>query len=186
MERMLKPGRFAHSLAVADESVLMGRLYGGDLVRLALAGLAHDGAKGLDAEKLLAIGEAGGLITDPAQRENPTLLHGPAAAWLAEREWGIDDPVVLEAIRLHTTGDAGMSLEACIVLMADLIEAGRDYDGVDILRRLCRKDLQAAMVEALEQTFEYLERKEMPVHQGAKRCLAWLREGGGSTWKARN
>ncbi|MCL1804602.1 MAG: bis(5'-nucleosyl)-tetraphosphatase (symmetrical) YqeK [Clostridiales bacterium] len=186
MEWMLKPKRFIHSLAVADESVAMGRRFGGDLARLALAGLVHDGAKGYGDEELLALGEAEGLFADPAQRENLSLLHGPAAAWLAKREWGIDDPAILEAVALHTTGEAGMSLEAGIVFMADLIEPGREYAGVDVLRRLCREDLQAAMIEAIEQTFVYLKRVGLPLHQGTNRCLEWLRTERGITWKAKN
>jgi len=186
VEGELKPKRFVHSLAVADEAVAMGRVFGGDLVKLAIAGLTHDGAKGLSDDELLALGGAEGLITDPAQRENPSLLHGPAAAWLARHEWGVDDPVILESICLHTSGDAGMSLEASIVFMADLIEPGRVYDGVDILRRLCREDLRAAMIEAIEQTFEYLKRSGLPPHQGTYRCLEWLKTERGITWKARN
>lgn len=186
IQKALNPKRFIHSLAVADEAVAMGNRFGGDLVRLALAGLAHDGAKGMSAGELLALGETQGLITDPSQKENPSLLHGPAAAWMAGHEWGVSDPVILEAISLHTTGEAGMSLEACIVFMADLIEPGRNYDGVDILRRLCREDLRLAMIEAIEQTFGYLERANLPLHQGTRRCLAWLKTERGIEWKARN
>jgi predicted HD superfamily hydrolase involved in NAD metabolism len=182
----LKPQRLEHSLATADEAVIMGRAFGGDLARLALAGLLHDRAKDLGDEGLLALGEARGLITDPAERENPSLLHGPVGAWLVSREWGVEDPVILEAIRLHTTGGRDMSREACIVFMADLIEPGRTYDGVEALRRLCRQDLRAAMLEAIEQTLIYLERQKLPLHRGTLRCLAWLQEERGMTWTARN
>ncbi|MEL7622013.1 MAG: bis(5'-nucleosyl)-tetraphosphatase (symmetrical) YqeK [Clostridiales bacterium] len=186
LQGQLKPRRFNHSLAVADEAVAMGHLFGGDLVKLALAGLLHDSAKELSNEQLLALAEAQGLITDPAERENPSILHGPVGAWRACREWGIADPVILEAIRLHTVGGPDMSLEACIIFMADLIEPGRAYNGVDILRRLCRQDLRAAMIEAIEQTLVYLERKKLPLHQGTLLCLAWLKEERGIVWKAKN
>jgi len=186
MERELGPLRLAHSLAVADEAVGMGRRFGGDLLKLALAGLLHDGAKELGAANLLTLGEEWGLIGDPAERENPSLLHGPVGAWLAAERWGIGDPVILECIRYHTTGEAGLSREACIVFMADLIEPGRKYEGVDVLRQLCQENLRSAMIEALEQTFVYLERKKKPLHSGALRCLAWLKDKGGVKWKARN
>jgi ribosome silencing factor RsfS/YbeB/iojap len=168
--------RLLHSLLVADEAVIMGRRFGGDLTRLALAGLLHDGAKEMPTPALLALAEAQGLITDPAERARPSILHGPVAAWLAERHWGISDPVILEAIRFHTTGGPGMSREACIIFMADLIEPSRDYPGVELLRRLCRQDLRAAMIEAINQTFDYLARKKQPVHAGMTRCLEWLRQ----------
>ena len=175
MEGMLGAKRFIHSLAVADVSVDMGERFGGDPLRLAMAGLLHDGAKGLGDDRLLAVGASHGLITDPAERENPSLLHGPVAAWMAGRDWGVDDPVILEAIRYHTTGAEMIHKEACIVFMADLIEPGRSYPGVDILRRLCGEDLRLAMIEAIEQTFVYLAREQKPLHTGTSRCLAWLR-----------
>jgi len=187
MLRMLKPKRLTHSLEVADASVEMGRIFDGDTHKLAIAGLLHDGAKELGDERLLTLAEAHDLFSDQVEKDSPFLLHGPVASWLAAREWGIDDPVVLESIRLHTTGAAGMSKEACIVFLADLIEPGRHYTGVEVLRRLCREDLKAAMIEALEQTLEYLERAQRPLHGGTMRCLTWLNgEGSGLIWKARS
>jgi predicted HD superfamily hydrolase involved in NAD metabolism len=183
--QMLRPKRLVHSYAVADESVAMGHRFGGDVVKLALAGLLHDAAKEQGNDKLTALGEAHSLITDASERANSSLLHGPVCAWLAQNEWGISDPVILECIRYHTTASPDMSLEACIVFMADLIEPGRAYTGVEILRKLCREDLRAAMIEAIEQTFNYLDYKKLPLHGGTQRCLAWLREGGGKTWKAK-
>ncbi|MCL2166589.1 MAG: bis(5'-nucleosyl)-tetraphosphatase (symmetrical) YqeK [Clostridiales bacterium] len=186
MAENLNPKRFLHSLEVADVSVDMGRVFGGDLPKLAIAGLLHDGAKDIGHQDLLRYGEAYALITDPAERLNPSLLHGPVAAWLACHEWGVEDPAILEAIRLHTAGDAGMSKEAGIVFMADLIEDGRNYEGVETLRRLCREDLQAAMIEAIEQTMVYLEHTKKPLHGGTVRCLAWLKKERGMGWKAKS
>ncbi|MCL2120686.1 MAG: bis(5'-nucleosyl)-tetraphosphatase (symmetrical) YqeK, partial [Clostridiales bacterium] len=154
--------------------------------KLAMAGLLHDGAKALEPKELIRYGESHALLTDPAERLNPSLLHGPVAAWLACHAWGVEDPVVLEAIRLHTAGDAGMSKEAGIVFMADLIEAGRNYEGVEKLRRLCREDLQAAMIEAIEQTMVYLEHMKKPLHGGTIRCLAWLKKERGMEWRAKS
>jgi len=186
MAIVLQPERVVHSLAVADESVAMGHCFGGDLVKLAFAGLLHDGAKELSAVELLAFAEAKALVADPSERENPSVLHGPVGAWIARSAWGIDDPIILESIHYHTTGESNMSLEACIVFMADLIEPGRRYTGVEVLRRLCREDLRAAMIEAIVQTFDYLERKKLPCHGGTQRCLAWLEKGRSISWKARN
>jgi predicted HD superfamily hydrolase involved in NAD metabolism len=183
---VLQAQRFKHSLGTADEAVIMSRSFGGDPVKLALAGLLHDRAKELGNERLLALGEAQGLITDPAERESPSLLHGPVGAWLVSQEWGVEDPVILEAIRLHTTGGPAMSREACIIFMADLIEPSRDYEGVEVLRRLCRRDLRAAMIEAIEQVLINPGHQRKSLHQGSLRCLAWLNEERGTTWIAKN
>jgi len=185
MERALSPERFVHSLEVAGAAVSMGRAFGGDLERLAVSGLLHDGAKDMSDGELLAIAEAYGLITDPAERRRPNLLHGPVASVLAPRDWGVTDPVIIESIRYHTTGEAGISKEACIVFMADLIEPGRKYQGVQTLRRLCGEDLRAAVIEAIEQTVEYVKRVNKPFHQGMARCYDWIKSEGSISWRAR-
>ena len=179
MQGLLKPKRFIHSLAVADTAVCMGEVFGGDPVCLAIAGLLHDGAKNFSDQRLLSLAEEQGLITDPAERQRPDLLHGPVAAFLAEQEWGEKDPRILQAIRLHTTGGPDMCLEAAIVFLADLLEPHRQYPGVEELRAGCRKGLKAAVIMAIDDTYEYLAREHQPVHQGMVRCRQWLTEGKG-------
>ena len=72
-------------------------------------------------------------MVDGIERANPSLLHGPVAAVWAEKELGITDRSILDAIRYHTTGRAGMSRLEMVVYLADLIEPGRRYPGVDRL-----------------------------------------------------
>jgi len=176
MARTLSAKRLEHSLKVAETGVELSRLYGGAPDKIALAGLLHDGAKEMKDRELLEIAEEAGLITDPSERENPSILHGPVAAWMAETQWGVKDPIVLEAIRYHTTAAPNMSLEACIVFMADLIEPGRCYHGIAELRELAQADLRLVMLESIDQTFIFLERKRVPVHQGMVACRKWLTE----------
>jgi len=185
MKDALEPERFTHSLDVADASARMGLIYGCDQRKLAIAGLLHDGAKDMSDKALLDIAEPLGMVADPAERTRPNLLHGPVASVLAERDWGISDPAILQAIRYHTTGEAGMSKEACIVFMADLIEPARAYQGVEILRRLCGEDLKAAVIEAIEQTVEYVKRVNKPFHQGMSRFYEWIKDEGSISWKAK-
>jgi HD superfamily phosphohydrolase YqeK len=60
--------------------------------------------------------------------------------------------------------------------MADLIEPGRSYHGIAELRELAQVDLKLAMLESIDQTFIFLERKKVPVHQGMVACRKWLTE----------
>ena len=52
-------------------------------------------------------------------------------AYFAEHKYGITDPEILEAIRLHSTGAPDMTELDMVVYLADLIEPGRDFDGVE-------------------------------------------------------
>ncbi len=44
----------------------------------------------------------------------------------------------------HTTGRAHMSLVEKIIFLADAIEPGRNYPGVDEIRKLAYEDIDAA------------------------------------------
>ena len=50
------------------------------------------------------------------------------------------------------------------VFLADKIEPGRSYKGIDDLRALSRADLDAAMVLALAHNFTYIARKGKKLH----------------------
>lgn len=76
-----------------------------------------------------------GIALCPAYEEKPNLMHGPVGAKLVEQELGICDPQILRAIALHTTGAWGMNKLEEILYLADLLEEGRDFEGVSQLRK---------------------------------------------------
>jgi HD superfamily phosphohydrolase YqeK len=48
--------------------------------------------------------------------------------------------------------------------MADAIEEGRDYPGVDELRKVALENLDEAILMELQQKLEYLLKKEIVIH----------------------
>lgn len=71
-------------------------------------------------------------LVHPADRD-PLYLHGPASAYVAQHELGIDDPLILEAIFRHSyVGDGPVQSPVfCWCLrFADMLEPGRDWDGL--------------------------------------------------------
>lgn len=174
MEARLSPKRMAHTIRVVRCGAALTGRFGGCLYQVLMACLLHDGAKEYSNEALLHLARTHSLLRDPSEVDNPAVLHGPVAAWQAAHEWGVEDPIILEAIRYHTTGEANMSLEASIVFMADLIEPGRRYVRVEDLRETTLRDLRAGMLLAIDETYLYLERKKIPVHQGMVACQQWL------------
>jgi predicted HD superfamily hydrolase involved in NAD metabolism len=80
------------------------------------------------------------------------VLHGPIAAAFLEREFGIDDEEIADAIRYHTTGRPGMGLLEQVVCLADAVEPGRAYPGVERLRQLAFQDLDLALAEMFDST----------------------------------
>ncbi|QGP92459.1 HD domain protein [Neomoorella glycerini] len=160
----LPAGRYRHSLGVADTAAGLAVKNGVDPEQARLAGLLHDYARDLPPEKLLDLAGAAGLITCDLERRLPVLLHGPVGALLLERELGITDKAILQAVARHTVGAPGMTTLDKIIYLADVIEPGRQFAGVQAIRKAAATDLEAALLKALEASIVYVLDKEQPLH----------------------
>ena len=174
----LSDKRYAHSLRVAETIEHLAKLHGLDPERSRLAGLLHDTAREIGEEELLRVAEEDGLSVGDFERERPILLHGPVAAELAREDLGVDDGDVLDAVRVHTTGEPGMGPLALALLVADKIEPSREQPGVDDLRDLAPVSLRRAARAALEDSISYNERRDRPAHPKSRQTLGWLRDSG--------
>ena len=170
----LSEKRYGHTLRVARTAEELARAHGLDEDRARLAALLHDAARETGPEEFLGIAEEWGIPVGESERESPKLLHGPVAAELAERELGIKDEEVLEAIRTHTTGRPGMGPLALVLYVADKIEPARDYPSVGRLRELARKDLHGAAAEALRRAIAHNEERGRDSHPASLKTLDWL------------
>jgi predicted HD superfamily hydrolase involved in NAD metabolism len=140
----LSARRREHAHRVAAEAVVLAERFGAPAEKAELAGLLHDYCRELSDEETLAAAARYGVPVGPVEARRPKkILHGPVAA--AElMELGLDEEVAA-AIRFHTVGKAGMTvLEKCIYL-ADYLEPGRDFPGVDDVRALAEVSLDAAV-----------------------------------------
>ena len=84
--------------------------------------------------------------------------------YYAREKYGVTDEEILDSIRFHTTGAAGMSKMAMVVYLADLLEPTRDFAGIEEMRRLAKVDLEQAMIKAYAQTIRYLLEYDLLVH----------------------
>jgi predicted HD superfamily hydrolase involved in NAD metabolism len=141
-----------------------------------LAAWGHDIARALSRRELLARARRFGLEVSPVEEEAPILLHGPVAAEILRQEHGIDDPQVLAAARFHSTGRAGMSLLEKVIFVADKIEPGkvRARPALARVRELADGDLDAAILEYLDQMMAVAREEGWPLHPqavAARKCL---------------
>ncbi len=156
-----KPERRAHSLRVAQAA--LSRAYSLKIPenKALTAALFHDCAKNVPLDSPLLEGFE--LPSDwgrvPAQ-----VVHQFAGAYLAERAFGITDEDILNAIRYHTSGRPHMSDLEKLVFLADMVEAGRTYGGVEELRSLFWEDLDECLKKSLEETLKFLEKKEGEIY----------------------
>ena len=97
LQQVLKPGRYRHTLGVADTAERMATVWHVSPAQARLAGLLHDCGK-----------EAGDALS-----------HGPIGARLACTDYGVTDEEILSAIACHTTGKPHMSTLDKIIFIAD-------------------------------------------------------------------
>lgn len=171
LQGMLSPKRYQHSLGVAETAARLARRYGADEEKAYLAGLVHDCGKEVEPEDAAGIlKKRYGITADAMSLKMPRLLHGPLGACMAQSEFDIYDPEVLDAIRYHTTGKANMSLLSKIIYIADYIEPGRDFEGVDQLRELTCRDMDAAIIQGIDFTICDLVEQGKTIHPDTVHC----------------
>lgn len=164
IQKRLSANRFQHSLRVAEVARRLAEQYRVEPEKAYTTGLLHDYAKGLSGQQLLDLAEKHGLIDDPVDRLVPDLLHGPVGACLVREELGLEDDLMLVAIANHTLGSLDMSPLEEIIFLADMIEPGRDYPGLERLQCLTERSLEEGMLFGLESTIRYCLEERRIIH----------------------
>ena len=159
----LSDKRYEHTLNVRKMAVKLAKRHDADEDRAALAALLHDAAKEISKDEMRAIMKAHPEYAEGGEERPTPVWHGICAAILARTEWGVEDEAVLSAIACHTAGKPGMSKLDKILYLADMSSAERDWPGVNKLRKLERKDLDAAMLMALKQTNDFVLSQGKPL-----------------------
>ena len=149
--------RVKHTANVVITALKKAKALGLDTKKVMTAATLHDCAKYFDYTKF----EGFSLDKDvPAP-----VIHQFLGAFVAEKILGVDDQDVLDAIRYHTSGKANMSLLGKLIFVADMVEEGRDYDGVEYLRSLYEKDdFEFCFRECLKEEMMHLKNKGQTIY----------------------
>lgn len=157
-QKLLTEKRAGHTLRVAFMAAENCRRLKVPEKKAVIAAALHDAAKYLKpSDRRLK-----GFVPPEGVPEN--VMHQYAGAYLAEHEFGVEDGDVLNAIRYHTSGRAGMSPLEKLIFLADMLEEGRDYDGVERLRALFDEDVDLCLEEALKEQLDYLKRSGKDIY----------------------
>lgn len=151
--------RWKHTLGVMETSVKLAKRYGGDPERAELAAILHDVAKYWPVEQMREIIEEGQDLSKELLTYDKQLWHAEVGAFVARRDYGIEDQEVLDAIRYHTSGREQMTLLDKIVCLADYIEPGRDFPGVEQIRKKAKQSLEEGLVAGFDSTISLLLEK---------------------------
>jgi HD superfamily phosphohydrolase YqeK len=100
----------------------------------------HDAGKVVLNVAMVAVAEEYGVEVLPEERAHPGILHGKLSAVVAERMFRISDPLVLDAIRCHTTRRANATALDKALFVPDKLSWHRErqirptqkpFDGVE-------------------------------------------------------
>ncbi|MGN1195354.1 MAG: bis(5'-nucleosyl)-tetraphosphatase (symmetrical) YqeK [Acutalibacteraceae bacterium] len=160
----LNEDRFIHSLGVADTAVKLAEKFGGDKDKAYIAGLLHDVMKNESQEEQLKMMKKDDIILSQAEKNNPKLWHAMSGASFIKHELGITDPDIINAVRYHTTGRAGMSLLEKIIYTADFISPERNYPDVDVMRSLSFESLDKGDLYSLQFSLKKLSECKSVIH----------------------
>ncbi|GBG06063.1 phosphohydrolase [Paenibacillus agaridevorans] len=147
--------RWLHTEGVMATAIVLAERYGEDPQRAELAAILHDVAKFWPVDRQAAVIRDNALSSDVLDYDKE-LWHALAGAWVAQREYGVTDPEVLDAINYHTSGRRGMTKLEKVVWLADYIEPGRNFPGVDDIRALAEQSLDRAVLAGLDGTIGVL------------------------------
>lgn len=154
--------RYEHTIGVMETAVQLAQRYGADIKKAEIAAIFHDYAKFCPKEEMKQL-----LLEEKVDARllhfHHELWHAPVGALLVQKEVGITDEEVLSAIRWHTTGRPGMTQLEKIVYLADYIEPGRRFPGVDDVRTLAALHLDKAVFAAVKNSILFLISKQQPV-----------------------
>lgn len=165
-----KPERREHSYRAALLAAARARSAGVPERKCLLAAALHDCGKYVPADSPLLKGFV------PPENVPVPVQHQYTGAYLAEHEFGVSDGEILNAIRFHTSGRAGMTELEKLIYLADMLEEGRSFEGVESLRKLFFTDLNACLYAALKQQTEYLAAQGKPVYPLTQEAYLWIKK----------
>ena len=159
VKKFLTPERWAHSVRVAymcAENSSRAEISEEQAITMAAL---HDCAKYMKEDSVYLKG-----FSWPEGVPSP-VIHQFSGAYVAEKVFGVKDKLILDAIACHTSGRENMTAADALLFLSDMLEEGRDFPGVDELRKIFATDLFRCLYAALGHQVSYLQSTGKPVYE---------------------
>lgn len=175
LKAMLPEDRLNHSLNVANCAVKLSEIYNIEKEKAYVSGLVHDCAKYLDRTEVKHYINKYKIHLDELEANNLALSHSIIGAYIVKYEFLIEDEDIISSVRYHTTGKENMSMLEKIIYIADLIEVGRDFPGVDELRTLAYSgNLDEALLTSFNNTIKFVIDNKQLIHPRTVRARNYI------------
>jgi predicted HD superfamily hydrolase involved in NAD metabolism len=172
----LPKGLREHILRVEEEALRLAALHNVEASRASISALGHDLVRHLSGPELLDLAQRYDLTPDAVELAEPILVHGPVAARMLSRDFGVEDAEVLAGVDCHTTARAGMAALEKVLFVADKVEPHkREREPVMVkVRDAASSDLDAGVLRYLDWSIEQALHKGWLLHPRTLEARNWL------------
>lgn len=165
----LKEKRLIHTANVIVCALKKAKELNLDEEKVYTACLLHDVAKYMDYKSV-----KGFSLPYPDMPE--AVIHSYLGAYVAQNVLKIEDMDIIGGIKHHTAGKEDMSLLEKLVFVADMIEEGRDYLGVEKLRKLYEEDFEKCFYECVKEEMLHLKNKGTKIFFQTEKCYEYYKK----------
>ena len=149
--KALPDGLQSHIYRVRDVALELAAPHNIDLQQAELGALAHDVCRAVPGEDLIRMASELDVPVSDVEQDFPLLLHGPVGAELLRKEEDLNDDILYEAVRWHSTAHASLDPLGKLVFLADKLDPQKaavySYQGK--LHDMALESLDLALLEFL-------------------------------------
>lgn len=155
-----------NTLLYAEKLVAINKVSEETRFKIYTAAILHDYGKKYpeEVQEKIAMDNKKYLKVKKNDFKIKSILHGFAGAFIVKDEFNIEDDIILNAIKYHTVGRSKMNIVDKIIYIADKIEIGRDYEGVDYLREISLKNINLCLFEVYKNNILYIIKNNKEVY----------------------
>ena len=149
--KALPDGLQSHIYRVRDVALELAAPHNMDLQQAELGALAHDVCRAVPGEDLIRMASELDVPVSDVEQDFPLLLHGPVGAELLRKEEGLNDDILYEAVRWHSTAHASLDPLGKLVFLADKLDPQKAavYSYQAKLHDMALESLDLALLEFL-------------------------------------
>lgn len=147
--------RFKHSEKVMERCVEFAKLYGEDVEKAKLIGIAHDIAKEIPKDRRVEEAEKVGTVLDDFEKKHTSLIHAKHGAVICRDQFGFSEDMC-EAVSYHSTAKPNMTKLDKILFLADFCEETREFPEAKVAYEKGKKDLEDGYLYTLGHIIKFM------------------------------
>ena len=153
-----------HLNRTANLAIKFAEHYKEDIQICELAALSHDIVKHYDNKDLLNAVLTKNIDCLDFELDNPNVLHGPVASHFILDY--IEDNVIFESVRWHTSGHHTFNNISKIVFLSDKVEPFKVNNRPELneVKKLALDNLDKSIIKYFDIQFDYFESRKIQIH----------------------